>query len=227
MFLSKASMLPIIFLFTSGVSTAAETTIEPAFCNPSAFQKTEISSAVPGLRSNHAYQLGNLVLVGLAVGKSDITAMRALSNRFSQFELAEKNCTWYFNDGNPKAAQAFHHRYVSNPSFKGSEVADEYEKVLASTFAEESTSFMSCAVDHGYIAMGCDGMKHRGPSVFAMILSFAGCSAQNSTAIANMIWGANGVAVKTREAIAEKGKVLGDLNPALRQQLQVLMTTVR
>lgn len=223
MILSQAAKLSFLLFLIGGVSAEAKLNLEPGFCDPAAFEKAEIPSATTGLLKNHAYQLGHLVLVGLAVGHSDITAIRDFSNRFSQFSTAEKNCTWYFNDGNPKAAQAFHHRYVSNPSFKGVQVADEYERVLASTFANDPTSFISCAVDHGYIAMGCDGMKHRGPSVFAMLLSFAGCSAQNSTAIANKIWGTNGVLVKTREAIAQKGKVLGDLNPTLREQLQVLM----
>lgn len=196
---------------------------EPTFCDPKTFQANEINSALPGLVRNHAYQLGNLVLIGLAVGKSQVASVQTLSNHFSQFAPQEKNCTWYFNDGNDGAAEAFNHRYVSNPMWKGPEVAEEFSRVLTSSFSEDPVSFMSCAVDHGYIAMGCDGQKHRGPSVFAMFLAYAGCTPQNATAIANNIWGQNGVMVKTREAIANKGKILGDQNPALRNQLQILM----
>ncbi len=222
MYSSKAAMTAGVLFLLAGFSARA--TLEPAFCDVTTFEKTEIASAAPGLQNNHAYQLGNLVLVGLAIGRSDVTAIKTLADRFGQFSPAEKSCTWYFNNGNSEAINAFNYRYVSNPMFKGVEAADEFEKVLASSFADDPTSFMSCAIDHHYIAMGCDGMKHRGPSVFAMVLAYAGCTPQHATAIANKIWGTNGVFVSTREAIANKGKILGDLNPSLRDQLQVLMS---
>lgn len=196
---------------------------EPAFCDLKTFQSLEILATEKGLIRNHTYQIGDLRLTGLAVGKSPVASTQALANQFSRFAAAEKSCTWYFNDGSDGAAEAFNHRYVSNPSFKGTSIANEFEKVLSSSFFQDPTSFMSCALDHGYIAMGCDGQKHRGPSVFAMVLAFAGCTPQNATAIANKIWGSNGVATATREAIANKGKLLGDANPALRKQFQAVM----
>ena len=81
-------------------------------------------------------------------------------------------------------------------------------------------SFVSCAIDHGYIAMGCDGMKHRGPSVFAMLLAYSGCSAKNAATIANKLWGLNFVKEATREAIAEKAFEMGQRQPQMRAALR-------
>jgi hypothetical protein len=224
MSLSKAAIAVVFAL--SCLTLAEASTLapgEPAFCDLATFESLEVPSERPGLLRSHAYHLGNLVLVGVAVGKSQVSSVQDLANDFSQFSADEKSCTWYLNDGNGGAAQSFHHRYVPNPNFKGPEIAEEYEKTLSDVFFNDPVSFMSCAAKHGYIALGCDGQKHRGPSVFAMLLSYAGCSPKNATAIANKVWGTNFVRVETREAIASKGKILGDQNPVLREQLQILM----
>lgn len=220
---AATTLVACLTLLTSLSASADLAAGEPSFCDSKNFVKNEIESNMNGLQRNHAFQLGDLVVVGLAVGKSDVNATKALAQKFSQFSPEEKNCTWYFNDGNQEAQKAFNHRYVSNPSYKGPEIATEFENVLANSFSNDAVSFMSCLTEHKYLAMGCDGQKHRGPSVFAMFLAYAGCSPKNATAIANQIWGTNGVEVATREAIAAKGKLLGDRNPSLRNQLQVMM----
>lgn len=199
---------------------------EPKFCDVDTFRATEDLEAAEGLTGlvrNHVYQIGDLTLVGLGVGDSEVGATQALANRYSKFHAVEKNCTWYFNDGSDAAAEAFNHHYITSPIFKSAKVAEKYGTVLANIFANDPVSMVSCAVKHGYVAMGCDGMKHRGPSVFAMLLGYAGCSAKNATKIANKVWGNNWVPTSTREAIADKGRLMGDANPAIRKQLQAVM----
>ena len=53
-----------------------------------------------------------------------------------------------------------------------------------------------------YFAEGCDSQKHRGPSYFAMLLAFGGCSAREATDVANAIWKLNGVPGDFRLEIA-------------------------
>jgi hypothetical protein len=83
---------------------------------------------------------------------------------------------------------------------------------------------VECAVDQGYLAVGCDGMKHRGPSVFAMFLAYSGCEAKNAAKIANKIWGLDTVPENTRLGIAKAGYELGNANPAARKALQTVMS---
>ncbi|MES2857316.1 MAG: hypothetical protein V4692_15710 [Bdellovibrionota bacterium] len=220
----KFAMMALVLL-TSQLGHAAAAK-EPAYCDPAKFAKLERGNNVPNVQRAHVYQIGSLTLAGLAVGDSDANYVVKLAEQYSKYNSREKSCTWYFNDGNDQAAEMFHQRYVSNPALKSKKIATEYEAALKGIFSKEETNFVSCATDHKYIAMGCDGMKHRGPSVFAMILAFSGCSAKNATKIANNVWGKNFVSASTREAIAEVGFKAGNADPAGRAALQKIMTTV-
>ncbi len=73
--------------------------------------------------------------------------------------------------------------------------------------------------------MGCDEMKHRGPTAFAMFLSFEGCSPEHSVEIANRLWGENGVSAATRQTVARKGFELGRQRAGIRARLQDLMSS--
>jgi hypothetical protein len=75
---------------------------------------------------------------------------------------------------------------------------------------------------HEYLAMGCDGNKHRGPSVFAMFLSLAGVEPKEATRIANKFFGCNFVLPFVRARIAKLGYDLGNQNPELRARAQRL-----
>lgn len=220
----KIATAALVLLLAHTAHSAASK--EPAYCDPAKFAKLERGNNVPNVKRAHVYQIGSLTLAGLAVGDSDSDYVVKLAEQYSRYNSREKSCTWYLNDGNDEAAQMFHQRYVTNPALKSKKIATEYETVLKNIFATDDTSFLSCAQDHKYVAFGCDGMKHRGPSVFAMFLAYSGCSAKNATKIANTIWGKNFVSSSTREAIAQKGADLGAANPAARAALQKLMTTL-
>ncbi len=196
---------------------------EPLYCDYDNFKKYEVERPDNGVERAHVYQLGQLTLVGLAVGDSPVAATQELAAQYGTFAPEERDCTWYFNDGSDEAAEAFHQQYVPSPVLQFSSIAKKYRTVLSTSFATDPVSFLSCATKHHYIAMGCDGMRHRGPSVFAMLLAFSGCSAKNATKIANKVWGINFVFPSTRRAIAQVGYDIGEANPAWRQALQQAM----
>jgi hypothetical protein len=164
-------------------------------------------------------------LVGLAVGKSDPKAVADLAHKFGRAPGSQGYCTWYLNSGNAEAAELFNHHYMENPIdffFNTIGIEYRYANELRSSFvpsSEQIASFASCAEKHSYIALGCQGQQHRGPSVFAMLLAFAGCSPVHAVQIANQTWGMNFVAFQTRLAIAQEGKRMGDAHPELRQKI--------
>lgn len=130
--------------------------------------------------------------------------------------------TWYFNshdnDGDQLDAKTlFHHIPIKdNPIVNWSSkqfipVRDQLELMVET------------AEKYGYLAMGCDGNKHRGPSVFAMFLSLAGVDPKESTHIANELFGSNFVFSFVRRRIARLGYELGNERPDLRKRLQELI----
>ncbi len=211
----------VVVAIATGLSTAQAA--EPAWCDAATFSQYERGNNIPYLEREHVYQFGDLTLVGLAVGRSDYRYVQSLSQQYANTDAYEKSCTWYFHEKNDDAVKSFNHKYVSNPMLKGASAAKEFEEKISPLFLESTVNFMSCAERHGYVAMGCHGMKHRGPSVFAMFLSFSGCTPEHATKIANKVWGNNFVFTKTRTAIARKGWELGNANPEARKRLQAIM----
>lgn len=198
---------------------------EPAFCEPAAFGQKEVTLTTPGIANLHAFKLGSVMLAGLGVGDSDVASVEALAKaQAPSLTAAEKSCTFYYNDGNDAAKTAFNWYYVSKPS--GSSYASkvtEYSKVLGNVFDASPTSFLSCASAHKYVAMGCDGMHHRGPSVFAAVLAYSGCSPEHATAIVNAVWGENGIEPQMRIEIAKWAADLGAQHPEQSSQLRQLL----
>ncbi|HVK61420.1 MAG TPA: hypothetical protein VM432_07715, partial [Bdellovibrionales bacterium] len=179
---------------------------------------------IPGIENHHIFRIGKLTLVGLAVGNSRFNSVEQLATeRGLNLSRSERSCTWYMNDGNRDARANFVWRYVERPSSNAEKTVAEYESVLQASIDQEAVNWVSCAEDHGYLAMGCDGMRHRGPTVFAMFLAFAGCNPENSVKIANSFWGLNGVSEKSRLAVAKKGYELGEQRPLSRKRLQAIM----
>ena len=197
---------------------------EPAYCQLANFQKLERGNNVPQLERAHVYQIGKLTLAGLAVGDSDYRYVQSLAKQYGHYAPAEKSCVFYFNNGNKVAEAAFTHQYAPFPFWASPAIAIKYDAVITPLIDRTEVSMANCAEDHHFVAMGCDGMRHRGPSVFAMFLAYSGCSAEHATEIANAVWGTNHVPTKTRTAIAQKGADEGDRNPAGRARLQALMT---
>ncbi|MES2854890.1 MAG: hypothetical protein V4692_03450 [Bdellovibrionota bacterium] len=218
-------VLKIVFgtslVFASLFAQAAE----PAFCDPTAFKKLEITQKTPGLVALHMYKVGSLHLAGLAVGNSKTPAVQQLAAMTGRnLSDREKSCTWYMNDGNREAIKAFNQRFVERPTSNIEKSVEEYERVLQSSFDKDAVNMVSCAEENQYVALGCDGMRHRGPSVFAMVLAFAGCDPTRSVQIANSIWGTNGIPTATRVALAQRAYELGSERSDSRARLQAVMT---
>lgn len=219
------SLATAAFLFAS-ISALASSALaaEPSYCKLENFKKLERGNNVPYLDRAHVFQVGQLTLAGLGVGNSDHRYVQSLADQYGEFQAYEKSCTFYFNDGNDEAAKAFNHQYVTSPILKSKKVAEKYDAVITPLLDQTAVNMVSCAENHRFLAMGCDGMRHRGPSVFAMLLAYSGCTAESATKIANAVWGTNHVPTGTRTAIAQKGFEAGNRNPQGRARLQKLMT---
>ena len=161
----------------------------------------------------------------MAVGDSEISFVDSIAERLAQVPRSEKSCTWYMNKGNPDAEALFNHAYVPGPFpwTSKEKVADEYLEKIAPHFAENDINIVNCARKYNYVAFGCNGQKHRGPSTFAMFLAVAGCEPKNTAAIAKRIWGSNHVSSEHRTEISQRGRQLALANPAIRANLQAIM----
>jgi hypothetical protein len=130
--------------------------------------------------------------------------------------------TWYFNSGDMDfdtidAKKIFHWWPVKhNPIWNWS--PKPFEPIR-----DQLAWMISTAEEHGYLAMGCDGNKHRGPSVFAMFLSLAGYEPKIATDIANHFFGSNFVMHWVRARIARLGWELGNQRPDLRLRAAKLL----
>lgn len=218
--------LSFAVLITSYTSFAATQELEPPYCQPQVFlshkvaAKSQIQAREFGTLRLHAFEFGKTRLVGLAVGLSIPYYVQKLATHHSTADKNVKYCTWYFNKWNPIAEKEFNWKYLPIPLKNPGIMVKTYEQVLSSSFDSEIPNFISCLEEHKYLAMGCNNMQHRGPSVFAMLLAYSGCSAKNATDIANHLWGLNGIPYQTRLAIAEKGNEMGRLSPLSKLRLQ-------
>jgi hypothetical protein len=203
-------------LFTLAQSHAAE----PAYCTYSEFMKHKIRYDRSGLDNDQVFQFGAFHLAGLAVGESRLSAVVAMSDELSDSGRNEKYCTWYLNDGNDQAARAFNWFNLERPNSDIQGSVRHYRDVLKGVFADNAINMVDCALKHGFVALGCDGMKHRGPTVFGMLLAYSGCSPKNAAQIVNTIWGLNTVPAASRLAVIEEGYRMGTANATARQQLQ-------
>ncbi len=209
--------------FFSVIALSAHAT-EPAYCELQNFKNAEFKTN-KNLGRLHAYKLGSLNLVGLAVGNSKASDVAKLAAEFGKATHGDQYCTWYFNKGNKEAERAFTHIYLPNPgSVSEKKAYSTYLSLVGNEFGKNSLSFLSCAEKLGYVAMGCDGMKHRGPTVFGMLLAYSGCSPEKSAAIVNSVWGLNGVPSKNRVAAIRAAYDLGAQEPQYRDELQAIMT---
>ena len=221
--LMPAFLLPLL-LATVPAQAGTQPAGEPPFCVPDVFIKQEIAEEDAGaIKRLHAYRLGSVVLAGMAIGESEAADVADLA---ADHGLAadERFCTWYVNRGNAAAEKRFSHVYVPNPSsLSADEAARQYGELLGPAFAEGKGSVWWCLEEKGYLALGCNGQKHRGPTVFGMVLAALGCSPENAAEIVNRIWGLNGVPPAHRLAPIRKAYDLGaersGLHPRLRERL--------
>jgi len=206
-------------------SSFADSQEEPAFCKPEHFSHYEIRSPGEQPKRLRLFSIGKVVLAGMAVGDSELDDVEDLAYQYSNATAAEGRCTWYLGKYNSEARKAFNNRPLPIPhGLLGTDAffARKFDKTMSSSFHDDPTSFLSCAREEGYIGVGCEGQRHRGPSVFAMILSYAGCSPESSTKIVNSIWGTNGVRPSTRRAIARKAQLFAQENPRESAEMRAL-----
>lgn len=217
-------MKTFILILLSLVSFAQNSVAaEPAYCDPENFFQKEIETQA-GIWRHHTFKFGNVILLGGAIGYSNPFKVTGFAEENSTVSGAEKYCTWYYNEGNDFASTLFNHFYVSNPQNVTVVTGpQEYREVLKDQFAKSNTNFLSCLESHKYLAMGCNGQMHRGPTVFGMLLSFSGCSSKNSLTIVNKLWGKNGVKPEVRQAIIEEGYKLGNEDPQARLRMQKVL----
>ncbi|MEI8345922.1 MAG: hypothetical protein WCG27_00535 [Pseudomonadota bacterium] len=206
----------VLFLGSSFIPLAYA---QPSFCDKEKFLKSEIMPPAkdPKIHRLHVFKRTQAILAGLAIGESEVSSTKNLPNVFSVKVDDQKYCTFYFNKHNFEAAKTFHHNYLHHP--KGGpdlKYAKEWEENLAGSYSEMAT----CLSNSKYLALGCDGQRHRGPTVFAALLAYAGCEPASAVDIAVTLWGDNDVDRKLRELIAAQAKARGDKNPEIRAMLQ-------
>lgn len=197
-----------VLVLTALTTSTAVFAAAPEFCNLRSFEGREKPLSTTGLKRAHGYQLGQTLLIGLAVGASD--------NRKTQAIAKGKECVWYFNDGNAEATRLFNWKDLPKPTGNQGRMVQVYTEALEWMLNPSSSPFWSCLEGKKTVVLGCDGMKHRGPTMVAGLLSFLGCEAQDSVAIVNRVWGSNGISTSMRKAIAQSAKQYGDENPDLR-----------
>lgn len=196
---------------------------EPAFCNPNTFYAKEFSINDDGLERAHAFQIGALKVVGLAVGGSGRQQMVNLAQQLGGAGAAQKYCTWYLNDGEEAYTRFFNWQYMDFPDGSISNMVPIWERDFKPVLTDRTNSFLECAERNRYVAFGCDGQAHRGPTAMAMLLGFVGCTPQHAREIAVHYWGQNGITNAMREAIAKRGNELGAADPQARQRFLNLM----
>jgi hypothetical protein len=197
---------------------------EPLYCVLSNLRAHEISIDTHGLKNAHAYKLGDVTLVGVAVGESEVDALQSLAAKTaSSLTPDQRSCTFYYNDGHDAAEEAFNWHNIPKPLGKDyAGMTDQYASLLGDVFDTSEPSFLSCAATAHYVAMGCDGMQHRGPTVFAATLAYSGCSPEHATGIVNSIWGKNGIEPQMRISIATWAQSLAASHPDQSAKLRGL-----
>ena len=144
-------------------------TTEPAYCSPERFAQYEVKSPLSsadnaGLLRLHAYKLGSTTLVGLAVGDSKTPMTQKLAQQFSTPNINQnKYCTWYFARSNHSALSSFISHQIQDPfSIQVKDAARVFMTAMeTSFFKDENFSFLGCAQDYHYIAMGCTEQRHK------------------------------------------------------------------
>jgi hypothetical protein len=197
---------------------------EPSFCVPDAFLAHETAEpGTVGIKRLRIFRFGGVVLAGMAIGESDVaTVARLAENR--GLTAADRFCTWYVNRGNFDAERLFHQVYLPNPSsLSPTDAAEVYGELFGASLGEGTDGVWSCLREKGFLAVGCNGQLHRGPTAFGMVLAALGCAPENAAEIVNRLWGLNGVPAESRLAAIRRAHELGARQPELRAGLQRLL----
>jgi hypothetical protein len=190
---------------------------EPSYCHIDNLEgrSVEYQRRAGAPNRFYAFQLGSVKVAGMAVGESDSDDVAAVAMALGRGLGSRQNyCTWYVNDGNPEARRRFNWHYLPKPSGSNYDATgDRWMDIVGDEFDHAALNFVDCAVDYGYLAMGCDGMKHRGPTLFAMMLAYSGCTPEHAAEVANRLWGNNGIKTEMRVALARRARALAEAHP--------------
>lgn len=206
-----------------GVQGFGSGTTEPAYCDLKTINTLEVKELSNKLERLHVYKLGQVLVAGLAVGNSQASDVMKLATALSDTTASDGYCTWYINQGNTEAEKMFNWESMDKPT--SDKAIGEYMTKLSPYFDTAKNNFLKCATEHRYFAMGCQGMKHRGPTFFGMMLAYSGCSAKSANNMVNTVWGTNGIDPALREAIMQKAYEYGQAHPDQSGLLQKLFTT--
>ena len=198
---------------------------EPAFCAPETFLAHEIAGAGDaGIERLRAFRLGGVVLAGMAVGDSDAAAVARLAEGHGA-TAADRYCTWYVNRGNHKAELLFRQIYLPNPRHLSPEdAAEAFGDLFGPALGAGPDGLWRCVEERGFLALGCNGQKHRGPTAFGMVLAALGCSPEHAAGIVNRLWGLNDIPAENRLAAIRRAYDIGARQPDQRDRLQRLLT---
>ncbi len=202
-----------LFITLFFLVTGTQAFASPSFCRN--FQNQEFRFFSKGIERSHVFKIGQITLVGLAVGASYANEVSLMAQRLG----GKNSCVWYQNRGNKEAQRIFNHNPLPYPS-------DESDLGLFEDFMENilsSGKLESCIKESHFVAMGCNEMKHRGPTAFGMLLAFAGCSAEEASNMVNSFWGLNGVEESVRYEVIRRGVDLRNRYPQIAQEFQRLL----
>ncbi len=213
----------------------------PGYCNAKTFERLEVFDYQDvlgkgdAIHRQHVFKLGQIVLTGVAIGASKTGSIEKIAIHYSPHSSNDQFCTWYLNIPSAQfpagydAERAFLYAPIRpNPRYMAvKEGVAAFEAAIGSQFSDSHPSFVSCLAKHSYLALGCNSMKHRGPSVFGMLLSYSGCEPESSLQIVNSIWGANGVDDHVRLAIIRWAFDYGASNPTSRLAVQSLLQSAQ
>ena len=116
------SMIRILALLgaLASVAAAAQSSSspaldEPAYCNPKNFSQFAVTPPTLSgeIRRLHAFQLGNVVVAGMAIGSSSTKAMQELAVAYSPTADQANYCTWFVGDNNASAQKVFNYHHIS------------------------------------------------------------------------------------------------------------------
>lgn len=180
-----------------------------------------------GLHRLKVFEIGQVKLAGLAVGdssKKDRGArVRALSRELSQgggsaaWE-SKKGCVYYTTeDIKEEVAGVFNEIGIHRPN-----EAPVTEPLRLTE--PHLPQMLSCLQEQRFLALGCNGERHRGPTEFGLMLSIAGCRPEQSLEIVKKFWG-SAISDEVRLGVYRTGYEFGSGRGAeTRRELQTLFS---
>lgn len=205
---------------------------QPEFCEKQNFLSKETSLPERLVYRGHAFRVGQATLVGLAIGFSPVNEVMELARSITS-GASEANGfhTWYFSSDYEFAASKFNDYDLPSPAL--SELKDIDRTTLVDAFdhaftemldPERPRNFINALETDSFLALGCDAERHRGPTVFGMVLAASGCSSQQAAEIVNTVWGLNTVPEDLRLEIIERASKIGDAHPLWRERLRRVLS---